>query len=67
MGLERRQLCEQAVYLAGGVVVNDADSHGTARVLDGHAARMKRQTFLEHLSTPEGTKELTGGYMGLSW
>lgn len=40
---------------------------GLLGYFDGHAAFMKRKVFLKHLSTPEGTKELTGGYMNLIW
>jgi prepilin-type N-terminal cleavage/methylation domain-containing protein/prepilin-type processing-associated H-X9-DG protein len=56
------------IYRPGNDSLGDYHSRGgIVGYFDGHVAWMKRQTFLDHLSTPEGTKELTGGYMGLVW
>ena len=58
----------------GGYYIKGDDSlgayHGDGGILgyfDGHSAFMKRSVFLKHLSTPEGTKEIAGGYMGFYW
>jgi prepilin-type processing-associated H-X9-DG protein len=34
---------------------------------DGHVDWMTRAKYLKQVSTPEGYKELNGGYVGLSW
>ncbi len=40
---------------------------GLLAYFDGHAGWMLRAKYLKQVSTPEGYKELGGGYMGLSW
>ncbi|MEO5804395.1 MAG: prepilin-type N-terminal cleavage/methylation domain-containing protein [Verrucomicrobiota bacterium] len=40
---------------------------GNLGYFDGHAGRMSRVNYLKQVSTPEGYKELTGGYVGLFW
>lgn len=34
---------------------------------DGHVGWMSRANYLKKVATPEGYKELTGGYVGLHW
>ncbi len=40
---------------------------GNLGYYDGHAGWMTRSKYLKQVSTPEGYKELTGGYVGLHW
>jgi prepilin-type N-terminal cleavage/methylation domain-containing protein/prepilin-type processing-associated H-X9-DG protein len=40
---------------------------GNLGYFDGHAGYMTRAKYLKQVSTPEGYKELTGGYVGLQW
>lgn len=40
---------------------------GNLAYFDGHAGAMSRAKFLKQVSTPEGHKELCGGYVGLHW
>jgi len=40
---------------------------GNLGFYDGHSTWMTRKTYLKQVSTPEGYKDLNGGYVGLSW
>ncbi len=40
---------------------------GNLGYYDGHAEFMTRAKYLKKVSTPEGYKDLTGGYVGLKW
>lgn len=40
---------------------------GILAYFDGHAGWMSRSKYLKQVSTPEGYKELGGGYVGLNW
>ena len=40
---------------------------GNLGFYDGHSAWMTRKKYLKQVSTPEGYKDLNGGYVGLYW